>query len=216
MPLYNLLTATTPVGMTMTMNINAGINWDLGAATPGAGVYSWQSVVMHEALHSLGFYDGIADATGAYANGGPAIFDTFTTVGPNGSAFTALADDAARAAALTGGNLYWGGANGKAANGGNPVKLYAPNPFEAGSTYSHIDPSQAGVGGLLFPALSDATYFAGPTAVELGVMKDIGFSVVPEPSAYALIAAFGLFGFVVFRRIRGSGSRPRTLAVVVI
>lgn len=199
-PLYNILTATPPVAMTLSMNNNPSITWGYAAAAPGAGNYSWQSVVMHEALHSLGFYDGIDDATGAYAQGGPVIFDTFTTVGMNGTAFTSLADNAARAAAITGNNLFWNGPNGKAANGGNPVKLYSPGTFEAGSTYSHIDPSQTGVGGLLFPALDANTFYAGPTGVELGIMRDIGFAAVPEPAEYAWLSAGLCLAFAVWRR----------------
>ena len=42
---------------------------------------------------------------------------------------------------LTGGDagLYFGGANAVAANSGNPVPLYTPNPWESGSSMSHLD-----------------------------------------------------------------------------
>lgn len=91
-----------------------------------------------------------------------------------------------------------------AANSGADVKLYAPSSFEAGSTYSHIDPSQTGAGGILFPTLSDNTFYAGPTAVELGMMRDMGWSLtaVPEPSTYALLFGASALAVVMVRRRR--------------
>ncbi len=205
-PLRNVLNSTTPIAITISMNINASVSWEYGATTPTGGKYSWQSVVMHEALHSMGFYDGVADASGALAQAGYTIFDSFTTIGPNGSSFMSLGDNTARQAAITSNNLYWGGTNGKQANGGNPVKLYSPGTFESGSTYSHIDPSLTGAGGLLFPTLGADTFFAGPTSVELGIMKDLGWTVVPEPATYAW--AFGglCMGFFAWQRRKTASS----------
>ena len=61
-------------------------------------------------------------------------------------------------------------------------------------------------GGLLFPALAANTYFAGPTAVELGIMRDIGWSVtaIPEPVTCVLIFGATSLAFVVCRRRRSS------------
>lgn len=198
-PLFNAVTSTDLAGattsVTITMNTNSGINWGYAASAPGAGNYSWQSVVMHEVIHSMGFYDGITDATGGLANAGYTIFDSFTVRNPGNTAFTSFTTNAQRATAITSNQLYWNGAFGKAANGGNPVQLFAPSTFATGSTYSHIDPSQTGVGGLLFPALADNTFYAGPTAVELGIMRDMGWTLtaVPEPATLALIlGSFGL------------------------
>ena len=200
-PLYNLKTGTdlagASVSITISMNTNAGINWGYGTGAPGASNYSWQTVVLHEVVHSMGFYDGIANNTGALANAGYTIFDSFTVRNTGNVAFTSYTTDAQRLAAVTSNDLYWDGAFGKAANGGSRVQLYAPATFEDGSTYSHVDPSQTGIGGALFPALPANTFFAGPTAVELGIMKDIGWSVtaIPEPDTVALV--FALSAFVV-------------------
>jgi len=211
-PLFNVVTNTDLGGattsMTISMNNNASITWGYNAGLPGTGAYSWQSVVMHEVLHSMGFYDGIANNTGGLANAGYTIFDSFTTLGTGGGAvaFTSYTTDAQRLAAITSNNLFWTGSFGVAANGGNPVKLYAPATYESGSTYSHIDPSQTGAGGLLFPALSSNTYFAGPTAVELGIMRDMGWSIaaVPEPATCVLFAGVAALGVAVYRRRRAA------------
>lgn len=208
-PLYNLKTSTDLGGaatsITISMNNNASVTWGYGATAPGVGNYSWQTVVMHEVLHSMGFYDGIFDATGALANPGYTIFDSFTVQNTGNVAFTSLTTNLQRAAAITSNDLYWDGAFGKAANGGARIKLYAPATYAPGSTYSHIDPSQTGAGGILFPALADNTYFAGPTPVELGIMRDLGWSVVavPEPAAVALLLGLASLGFVIRRRRAG-------------
>lgn len=230
-PLYNALTNTDVNGgttaITITMNTNAGINWGLGTGAPGSTNYSWQSVVMHEVLHSMGFYDGIGavtttlpnvPGTAAWQNPGPTIFDTFSFVGSTGGTqFSALLTDQSRYSAIVSNNMFWTGANAVAANGGTPIKLYAPSTYESGSTYSHIDPSLTGVAGLLFPALYDNTFFAGPTAVELGIMKDMGWSVsaIPEPSAVALIVGGVVMGFtIVVRRRRTVPDKKATDAIV--
>ncbi len=206
-PLFNLVTSTDLSGSTASlsigMNVNAGITWFYGTGNPSAGQFSWQSVVMHEALHAMGFFDGIADGTGALANPGYTIFDSFTINTADANAlFTSYTTDGQRLTAITSNALFWNGANGKAANGGAAVKLYAPGTFESGSTYSHIDPSLTGVGGLLFPALSDGVGFSGPTAVELGIMQDMGWGVaaIPEPATVVLIAGLGGLAFVLVRR----------------
>lgn len=221
-PLFNALTNTDTGGantsITITMNTNAGINWGLGTGAPGSTFYSWQSVVMHEVLHSMGFYDGIGavntgSGTAAWENPGPTIFDTFSYVGSSGGTqFSTLSTDQNRYTAVVGNNMFWTGANAVAANGGNPVKLFAPTTYEAGSTYSHIDPLLTGAGGLLFPALGDNIFYAGPTAVERGIMKDIGWGVsaIPEPSTVALIVGGVAMGFAIVVRRRRTGPDNKT------
>ena len=210
-PLFNFLQGNDLAGattsITISMNNNSTVNWGYGTGAPGSGNYSWQTVVTHEILHSMGFYDGVADNTGALANAGYTIFDSLTVrnlaMPVNFTSYTTNAD---RLAAILSNDLFWNGAFGKAANGGAPVKLYAPATFESGSTYSHIDPSQTGIGGTLFPALDANVFFEGPTAVELGIMRDLGWSVsaVPEPSTYVLILGVASLAFVAVRRRRAA------------
>ena len=51
---------------------------------------------------------------------------------------------------LTSDDLFWNGGAGIAANGGKPVKLYAPEEWSGPSSYSHLD---------------DATYDGGPDSI---------------------------------------------------
>ncbi len=54
-----------------------------GASTPPQGQYNWQSVIMHEVGHSMGFFDTVAQ-NGSYSNAGPGIFETLSTLGVGG------------------------------------------------------------------------------------------------------------------------------------
>ena len=80
--------------------------------------------------------------------------------------------------ALTGDDLFWNGAGGIKANGGKPVKLYAPAEWSGPSSYSHLD---------------DATYDGGPDSIltsagekmpnielgprVIGILGDMGWKV---------------------------------------
>ncbi|MDQ3201293.1 MAG: hypothetical protein M3Q94_03880 [Pseudomonadota bacterium] len=179
--LFNLLAKNDvnggAVSLNVEMNTNASVTWFYGASTPPQGQYNWQSVIMHEVGHSMGFFDTVAQ-NGSYSNAGPGIFETISTLGVGGSVLSSL-DQAGRAQAVISNNVYWSGQFGLSANNGQAIKLYSPNPYEEGSNYSHLDPSQTGVGGLYFPSLPDATFFAGPTKQELGILHDVGWRTSP-------------------------------------
>jgi|GEM_PF-1942271 len=108
-PLYNVRTSTDLSGsatsVTINMNTNAGITWGYSAGAPGTAAYSWQTVIMHEVIHSMGFYDGIADQTGALAEADYTIFDSFAKNNTGNVAFTSYTTDGERATAITGNNL---------------------------------------------------------------------------------------------------------------
>lgn len=188
--LYNFITKTDVSGTTTTlsveMNTNSSVKWNYTNTTPPAGEYSWQDVIMHEVGHSMGFFDTL-EKNGAYNNPGPSIFETLSTLGVGGPALSTL-DMSARANAIVSNNVYWNGQFGIAANNNTPIKLYTPNPYESGSTYSHIDPSQTNAGGIYFPSLADGVYFPGPTAQELAIFRDVGWATTgaatptPAPS----------------------------------
>lgn len=157
---------------------------------------------MHELLHSLGWMAYLS-APGANtrtswpvyasligsANGTRAIGSNF--------AFKSAFDDN-----LTGGDggMYFLGVYAVAAYGGNPVPLWAPGTYQPGSSMSHLDDDTfSGVDHLLMD--SRARLGAGErtlSAIELGVLRDIGYTVIPHPSTYVL----AMVGFVFLRRTR--------------
>ena len=75
-------------------------------------------------------------------------------------------------------DLFWKGPKGLAANGGKPVKLYAPEEWEAGSSYSHLDDEtyDGGANALLTSAGEDIPNVK-LGALILGMLADMGWSV---------------------------------------
>lgn len=210
--LYNFLTRTDLAGATLTlsveMNTNATVKWNYTNSTPAAGEYSWQDVIMHEVGHSMGFFDTL-NKDGSFTQGAPSIFETLSFY--NGAALSTY-DQATRAQAIISNNVFWNGQFGLGANSGTPIKLFTPNPYQNGSTYSHLDPSQTGKGGLYFPTLADGTYFPGPTQQEMAIFHDIGWVTSPINVQLANISTrvvvgsgdqVGIGGFI----IRGTGQK---------
>lgn len=175
---------------------NTGVNWYFGSGQAPAGTYNLTSVVLHELAHGLGFTDSffIEDGVGAYGDdeGNPLIFDRFvvnsdgvpltdTSRYPNPS--TALADQIESEA------LFFNGTRARAANNGAPPRLYAPDPFELGSSVAHFDEETYPAGNpnsLMTPFLRSGESIYDPGALTLGVFADLGWSVTggttPPPS----------------------------------
>jgi hypothetical protein len=117
----------------------------------------------------------------------------------NGSGFTALADmtDAERLAAITSNEIYWLGDNATAANGGEYVKIYAPGTWEQGSSISHEDET-ANPDALMSPYYSGVIHT--PDSLTLGILGDLGWSIIPEPSPTIMIALICAASFWIRRR----------------
>ena len=178
------------------------------------------STAAHELLHAVGFssnifQDGSDPAGNLPGNVGFwAPFDQFvadssgalidaTTFILNGTRWNAASIGGTGTTPATVG-LYFNGPNAVAANGGNPVPLYSPNPWEDGSSGSHLDDFFfSGANQLLM----NAAAAPGPgvrsiSPIENGMLRDIGYTniIIPEPSAAVLLLAS--FAAVFVRRRR--------------
>jgi hypothetical protein len=182
-------------------DINANFNssqadWYYGTdgQTPSSQ-YDFVSVVLHEIGHGLGFsgsmrVTGSSGSWGFESAGGPVfpmIYDRFTqdlgstallntTTYPNPS--TALGN------ALKSGNVYF---NGPKANISDAQRseLYAPSPWQGGSSYSHLDESlyPAGtINSLMTPNIDSAEANHTPGPIALCIFEDMGW-VTPETCA---------------------------------
>ena len=165
--------------------------------------WDFVSVVLHELGHGLGFVGSMAVDDGIYNPGQgnyqecngtagvgcwgsgtayPFAYDHFTENGsaqslintglfPNPS--TALANQ------LQSGGVFWDGTNANAANGGSRPELYAPNPWEKGSSYSHLDedvfPKQ-NENALMTPVVDNGESHHSPGPVMLGIFQDMGWT----------------------------------------
>ena len=184
---------------------NFNYSWAFGDSV-GAGQYDFQSTALHELVHTLGFLS-VIDSAGNNTGDNWTTFDGFvvtstgthpidgsynwiTTYNPN----------------LTGGSqgLYFGGTNAMAANNGHPVPLYTPSPWESGSSMSHLDDTKfTGSNSKLMNA-SSGTGLGVRTlsAIEIGILKDLGYDMSAPPQNLALF----VIGFVFIRRRKRAGN----------
>lgn len=145
----------------------------------------FESVVMHEIMHGLGFSGGmrVVSGLGYWTNVScsyPFAYDRFTIDGSNNSLINTSiypCPGAALAGALTGDNIYFNGANAKAAHGGNRVKLYAPSDWAPGSSYAHLAEIFNGtVNAQMTYSIGPGEVLQDPGPIGLGVLKDIGWT----------------------------------------
>jgi hypothetical protein len=183
-----------------TIDWNFGPSWAFGSASNNA--YDFESIAMHELLHTFGFLSNI-DQAGSNTGQVWTVFDSYVV----NSAGTRVINsgsytwNAAYNANLTGGNggLYFGGPNAVAAYQAL-VPLYAPNPWEPGSSLSHLnDNAFSGSKEKLMNAESGV----GPgirviSPIELGILSDIGYTVRSGSGTPTLL----FVGFIALRMRR--------------
>lgn len=168
-----------------------------GRLTSSGGVYydiDFYQTCFHELGHGLGFASGV-NQDGSFGSGLPMIYDNFLATGPNANSplFTSLTQ-AQRASALISNGLYWMGANGRAGAGNTNPRIYAPNPYQAGSTRSHLNEStytgtlqHANMNELMTPYLGPGVmHYPGP--ITSGLFEDIGWNFLPYTMADATTA----------------------------
>lgn len=199
------------------LDINFGSSWELDPNVPPSNTqYDLYSALFHEFTHALGFTSTIAQSGepifGTQSAGSWSTFDSFIVdkngariIDPANFALNQTAWDAGSiGGASPAGGLFFNGPNAVAANGGNPVGLYAPTTWEEGSSVSHLDDENPALAGRMMLAMSDAGPYARDyDATEVGVLTDLGYTVavVPEPETYAmLLAGLGMIGWMARRR----------------
>lgn len=211
---------------------NGNENWYYGTdnAAPG-GEYDFVAIALREIGHALGFAGSLyynasdtgdpdngqynADVISRLTNGNDDSgaerynqYDFYVGRLNGDGSYTQLVDltAAERITAATGGNLYWGGADAFAANGGAYPKLYAPLTWQQGSSYSHLDETTFAL------ELMSPTYTTGtPHALSdltIAMMVDMGWDAapVPEPGTLAVWSVLAV-GVSFSRRRRRSSVR---------
>ncbi|MDA2892224.1 Ig-like domain-containing protein [Mycolicibacterium sp. BiH015] len=141
----------------------------------GLNQLDFTTTIMHELLHSFGF------AFGTGVNGRWHYFARFiVTDGGNRLVNDDAALDLNYQLNVVGGNngLFFGGANAVAANGGQLVRIYTPNPVEPGSSLTHLD-LQTFENLLMSTKLNGGPGVRTLSNLELGIFKDLGYTVVP-------------------------------------
>ncbi len=176
------------------LTVNFAYPWAFGDTVPN-NRYDFQSVAMHELVHTLGFITGYGTDLGV-TDRNWTTYDSFLAgadgTSPIGGSYVW---NSAFIPNLTGGNggLYFAGPNAVSAYGG-PVPLYTPGTWTPGSSLTHLDPADAPPATVYLMDPSDS-YGPGVrvfTGVEVGILTDLGYT----------IHAFAFVGFGLLRRRR--------------
>lgn len=189
--------------------VDFGYNWNDDTGSVGGNEYDLYSVILHEITHSMGFLSLVTpDGRSTIDGGNPGQFSNFDSFLERGDG-TKLFSTAGGAsfegtpADLVSGDIYFNGANARARNNGERIKIYAPTVFDEGSSISHVDTTAGDW--VMRHAISQGkerrTYSNG----EIGILQDLGWQTVPEPGqvvALSLIAITLLGGGYVRRRRR--------------
>ena len=115
----------------------------------------------------------------------PEIYDIFVEKGTGEKIIAFLDPSTALLDAFTGNNLFWNGEKGVEAHGGIRPKLYAPNTWDQGSSYTHLDEDTFPAGdpnALMTPrqARAEASHHPGP--ITLGMFEDMGWTINKGPA----------------------------------
>lgn len=132
----------------ITCRFSNEVQWYFGRLTPAVGQFDFESVVLHELCHGLGFIGSMTEnstnSTASYGFGTntPFIFDTFAET----RAELRLTDTTSfknntreLRSELLSNDLFFGSRIATLANNNSRPKLFAPNQWNAGSSFSHLD-----------------------------------------------------------------------------
>lgn len=210
-----ILTGSDPngAGFDGVVNVNWGVPWSLSSTAAGVSAtdFDFESTMIHELLHAVGFLstisqtgtDGFGNGAGVAGDWNP--FDQYVgnSAGLLINQTNFQINQTGFVAGVTGGagslGLSFQGPNATAANGGNPVFLYTPTTFEDGSSGSHLDDEFTA-----YNFIMEASTLEGPgirtlSPAEIGILKDIGYTNIPEPSV-GLLAGLATSLLLIRRR----------------
>ncbi len=161
-----------------------GGGWNFGAGSPAIDAIDFRSVTVHELGHSLGFSSSFEPTRNDFGSLGPGfgyggltawderLVDGDGTKAPAGGG-------KARKFDATDDPVFW---DGPIANSfyGEPVPIYAPDPYKSGSSMSHVDGTLLPTA-LMGPSIATGRLTRQPTTLEWKMMQDMGWSVLFGP-----------------------------------
>ena len=163
------------------------IDWDYspnGAA--GGNRVSFVYVTIHEIAHGLGFIDSFVEETGELLNPVPFSFDVFVNRG-SGSR-NRVTDHSAeeRRRDLVSRDLFFSGPKAIEASKRSirplpMVRLYAPDPYEPGSSVAHVD--QDTYADFKTGLMTPRDFGSGTDKIDiltLAMLEDMGYKLVPN------------------------------------
>jgi hypothetical protein len=178
------------------INFNNQFSWYYPTdGNPGTGQYDAVTVALHEIGHQVGFYPTYQ-------------WSKANTWGVNVSANqyrlthwdTLLRDETGNAPAAgevnddfneTDNPVYFIGSEAVAENGGN-VPIYAPATYSPGSSLSHLNQQAIFEDYLMSFSLNPGEAIHSLSAVEVAMLRDLGWNAVPEPATAVMLVLGGL------------------------
>jgi hypothetical protein len=208
----------------------------IAAACP-SGCYDFQSIVLHELGHGLGFVGSVDKISAGHAAYGydplagddrPFIYDLFTETTGGTPVLDYPNKSNALYNAVTSSLIYWDGPEGGGADRGREPRLYAPSEWLEGSSYSHLSDisyPQGDADSLMTPFAEANDVTRDPGEVMLGMFRDMGWVTPALPgSAYVPLPGpvqvldWGIVGNNAQKdvTITGSNGIPTTATAVVL
>ncbi len=146
-----------------------------------SGRYDFKTVVMHELGHGLGFLGAgqVSNGNGSVRmDGAPFSYDRFTE-NRSGQPLLGFPNNSAQLAnQLTSGALFFDSRAVRDANAGARARLFAPAPWQGGSSYSHLDEGtyrQGNRNSLMTPVLKDGEAIHSPGPLTRAIFRSIGW-----------------------------------------
>ena len=162
------------------ININSSMTSSFYLGTDGncpSNQYDLESIIVHEMTHGLGFLSN--DSYDPYFGYGtidqPTPFDAFTQT-PDGSRLMDLPSPSTELGNALINKLVWAGPLGVAANNGVAPLLYTPNPYQPGSSVSHLDQNTfqgAGANALMTPSWPAGAVYHSPGSLAVAMLQDM-------------------------------------------
>jgi hypothetical protein len=163
------------------------IDWDYSTnGVAGGNRVSFVYTTIHEIAHGLGFIDSFVGETGELLNEVPFSFDVFINRGSDRN--RRLTDRAAEDVLgdLISGDLFFSGPKAIAASKRSirplpMIKLYAPDPYEPGSSIAHVD--QDTYSDFKVGVMTPRDFGSGTDKIDiltLAIMEDMGYTLVPN------------------------------------
>lgn len=169
------------------VTVNPTVDWDYalnGAAAEGKSSFVY--TMIHEVGHGLGFLSTFDPETGAMQNPLPTPFDVFVNRGMGERNLLTTRSTTQVREDLTSGDLFFSGPMSREASARSirplpMVKLFAPNPYQPGSSTSHVD--QETYADFKVGLMAPKDFGSGTDKIDiltLAIMGDMGYRLVPE------------------------------------
>lgn len=169
-----------PTAPEISININSTMANAFYLSTDGncpTNLYDLESIILHEIAHGLGFLSN--DSYDAFSQYGsidqPTPFDAYAQT-PDGGRLMDIASPSLALGSAFRNTLVWSGRAGVQANNGLKPILFTPNPFQNGSSISHLDESTfqtSNSDALMTPAWPGGAVFHNPGPILLGMLADM-------------------------------------------